>query len=106
MSDTYINELNSTDYQVGRIVDELERLDALASTVIIITADHGGHDLGHGTTLPEDMHIPWIVYGAGVRPGTLLHDVEGIDTAATVLWLLGLPLPDSTASHPITEAFE
>jgi predicted AlkP superfamily pyrophosphatase or phosphodiesterase len=105
MSDTYINELHSTDYQVGRIVAELERLDALDNTLIIITADHGGHDLTHGTTMPEDMHIPWIIFGAGVQPGTLLHGIYGADSAATALWALGLPLPDSAASRPVVEAF-
>jgi arylsulfatase A-like enzyme len=105
MSEIYINELNSTDFQVGRIVDELERLDILDQTLIIITADHGGHDTTHGTTMPEDMHIPWIIFGAGVRSGTLLHGITNADAAATALWALGLPIPDSDASRPVVEAF-
>jgi predicted AlkP superfamily pyrophosphatase or phosphodiesterase len=105
MSETYLNELYSTDFQVGRIVDALEALNLLDTTLIMITADHGGHDTGHGTTMPEDMHIPWIVFGAGVRSGTILHDIYNADTAATALWALGLPLPDSEASRPVVEAF-
>lgn len=105
MSETYLNELYSTNYQVGRIMDALERLDILDQTLIIITADHGGHDTGHGTTLPEDMHIPWIIVGAGVQPGTRLHGITNADAAATALWALGLPVPDSSASRPVVEAF-
>ena len=110
MSETYIKELNSTDFQVGRIVEALENLNLLDQTLIIITADHGGHDFGHGTTLPEDATIPWIIYGVGVEPGTELNGIINADTAATVLWALGLPLPvgsaeQSTASRPIIEAF-
>ena len=105
MSETYINELNSTDFQVGRILDELANLNLLETTLVIITADHGGHDTGHGTTLPEDMTIPWIAYGAGITPGTELSGITIADTTATVLWALGLPVPESDASRPITEAF-
>jgi predicted AlkP superfamily pyrophosphatase or phosphodiesterase len=105
MSDTYISELHSTDFQVGRIIDELANLNLLDTTLVIITADHGGHDTGHGTTLPEDMTIPWIAYGAGIEPGTELSGITNADTAATVLWALGLPLPESDASRPVTEAF-
>jgi arylsulfatase A-like enzyme len=105
MSDTYVNELRNTDAQVGRIVDELDTLDILDKTLIVITADHGGHDFGHGSTMPEDMHIPWIIFGAGVQPGTILHGIRNADAAPTVLWALGLPLPDTDYSRPVTEAF-
>ncbi len=106
MSDLYINELHSTDFQVGRIIDTLDELNLSATTLVIITADHGGHDTGHGTTLAVDMTIPWIAYGAGIKAGTVLEGISVADTAPTVLWALGLPLPDTAASRPLTEAFE
>lgn len=105
MSDTYLNELPNTDFQVGRIIDHLDEMNLMDETLVIITADHGGHDKGHGSTMPEDVHIPWIAYGAGIIPGTQLSGISVADTAATVLWALGLPLPESDASRPISEAF-
>ena len=56
---------------------------------VILTADHGGHGKSHGTTDPRDMTIPWIVWGAGVHSGDALSGIHTMDTAATVLWLLG-----------------
>ena len=35
--------------------------------LILITADHGGHDRTHGLEIPEDMTIPLIACGKGAR---------------------------------------
>jgi predicted AlkP superfamily pyrophosphatase or phosphodiesterase len=106
MSDTYLNELHNTDFQVGRILEKLDELGLSGETLIILTADHGGHDFGHGSDSPEDQHIPWIIAGPGVLPGTALDDVRVMDTAPTVLWALGLPLPDNLSGLPIYAAFD
>lgn len=105
MSDTYINELNSTDYQVGRILEKLDELGLTGETLVIVTADHGGHDLEHGSDRPEDIHIPWIIAGPGVSAGTELNNVSVMDTAPTVLWALGLPIAADLSGQPIYEAF-
>jgi arylsulfatase A-like enzyme len=74
--------------------------------VIILSADHGGHDKTHGSTSLEDMHIPWIVWGKGVRKDyTITKRVSTCDTAATALWLLGIPLPEDLDGKPVTSAF-
>jgi predicted AlkP superfamily pyrophosphatase or phosphodiesterase len=102
MSDTYLYELGNTDYQIGRLLAALDD-----ETLVIVTADHGGHDMQHGADIPEDMTIPWIIAGPGVIPGTDLQGIEVniTDTAATVLWALGIPLPDNLTGHPVLEAF-
>lgn len=105
MSDTYLYELSNTDYQIGRLLDALDERDLTDHTLIIITADHGGHDRLHGLNIPEDMRIPWLIAGPGVRSGAQLDDVTVTDTAHTILWALGLPLPDSDAGRPVIEAF-
>ena len=106
MSETYLFELRNTDSQVGRVLDAVEALDLTDETLIILTADHGGHDKTHGSALPEDMRIPWMVAGPGVLPGqTLEIDVHTSATAATVLWTLGLTAPESTVARPVFEAF-
>jgi predicted AlkP superfamily pyrophosphatase or phosphodiesterase len=106
MSETYINELHSTDYQIGRIVEKLDELDLTDETLMILTADHGGHDFEHGSDRPEDQNIPWIMAGPGVLPGTVLDGVSVMDTAPTVLWALGLPLPEDISGVPVYEAFD
>jgi predicted AlkP superfamily pyrophosphatase or phosphodiesterase len=74
-------------------------------SVFILTADHGGHGYGHGTTDPEDMHIPWVAWGKGVKPGVLKRRIDIHDTAATALWLLGVRVPHSMDGRPVKEAF-
>ncbi|MCI8387177.1 MAG: hypothetical protein HFE63_01770 [Clostridiales bacterium] len=55
--------------------------------VTIITADHGGHDRGHGSDMPEDMTIPIIINGADIAPGEL-GEANIIDIAPTIAKLL------------------
>lgn len=84
----------------------LERHGA-TNAVFILTADHGGNGLSHGVDRPEDMTIPWIVWGAGVKRGhALVTPVTLPDTAATIAWLLGLSLPTNTIGKPVREAFQ
>jgi arylsulfatase A-like enzyme len=106
MSATYIYELRNTDAQVGRILDYLAQHNLADSTLIIISADHGGHSLMHGENIPEDMTIPWIIAGPDIQSGLeLTQSVSTMDTAATVLWALGIPLPEGTVGVPVWEAF-
>ena len=94
MSESYINELYSTDYQLGRLLNALEERDILESTLLIITADHGGHDQEHGSNIPEDMLIPMIITGFGVE-AVELEDSRITQVAATVLSALDVPVPET-----------
>jgi len=46
-----------------------------------------------------------IVAGATVLAGNLGTDVNILDIPATVLWLLGAPIPESYEGRPLREAF-
>jgi predicted AlkP superfamily pyrophosphatase or phosphodiesterase len=74
--------------------------------VVIVTADHGGHGRDHGTSAPEDVNIPWIVWGAGVEPGRIAAQIHTFDTAATTLWILGVPVPERWKGSPVATAFQ
>ena len=99
--------LNVTDEALGEVVQAIKDAGIADSSVIIISADHGGHDKTHGENIPDDMLIPWVVWGKGVRKQfTLTQPVTTYDTAATALWLLGVPLPAQFDGKPVTSAFE
>jgi len=83
----------------------LEQAGLRGTTLIIVTSDHGGHGTTHGSSLPEDMTIPWIAAGPGIQPGRLTTAVNTTDTAATVAWALRLPIPPEWDGLPILEAF-
>jgi arylsulfatase A-like enzyme len=93
------------DESLGRILSELEARNLRNETLVIITADHGGHDTTHGTHMPEDMTIPWFAAGPGIRPGPLTTTVHTMDTAATAAFALGLELPTEWDGVPVYEAF-
>lgn len=88
----------------------------LTNSVIILTADHGSHDFKdkggitrgtHGSAETADVIIPWIAWGAGVKKHfTITAPVVQYDTAATALWLLNVPLPESFWGRPVTSAFQ
>ena len=98
--------LKVSDQALGQIVRVLKAAGILETSVVIITADHGGHDKTHGLNIPDDMNIPWIAWGKGVKPGfTITQPVTTYDTAATALWLLGVPLPAEFDGKPVLQAF-
>ncbi len=74
--------------------------------VLILTADHGGERSSHGSESDADSRIPWIVWGDSVRRGhTVEQPVRTFDTAATALWLLGIPVPADWDGEPVKAAF-
>ena len=87
------------------ILNALEGAGMRDDTLIIITADHGGHNTTHGSRRLEDMTIPWIIAGPGVKHMVLSTDINTTDTAATVAWALGLPIQPDWDGRPVLEAF-
>ncbi len=93
------------DEAIGELHKALDERGMRDQTLLIITADHGGHEKTHGSSMPEDMTIPWIASGPGIVPGKLLTQVHTMDTAATAAHALGLPIPEEWDGVPIDEAF-
>ena len=95
------------DQALGQIVTALTQAGIADDSVIIVTADHGGHEKNHSENIPDDMNIPWIAWGKGVRKAhAITSAVTTYDSAATALWLLDVPVPASFDGKPVTEAFE
>lgn len=99
--------LKSADQALLQVWQAIKDAGLAESSVILISADHGGHDKTHGLNIPDDMLIPWIAWGKGVKKNfTITDKVTTYDTAATALWLLGLPIPAEFDGKPVTSAFE
>ena len=106
-----LSQISHTDEQIGLLLGALERAGMRGSTVVLVSADHGGAGRSHGANDLRSRYIPWIVAGPGVRPGYDLTQAGGLqvtteDTCATVCWLLGLPPQPHFDGHPVTAAFE
>jgi arylsulfatase A-like enzyme len=105
MSRQQLRAYANDDESFGYILETLKDLGLYQSTLIIVTADHGGHDTTHGTNMMEDMTIPWIASGFGVENRQLTTQVHTTDTAATIAFALGLPIPPEWDGVPVYEAF-
>ena len=94
----YAGEILFTDEQVGRLLDELERLGRNDNTIVIVTADHGEafleHGvLGHTVDLHDEMtHVPLLRRWPREIEANRVIPEQGslVDLAPTLLDLLGL----------------
>lgn len=106
MSPAYLAAVARMDHALGSLRRELE--SSREDTLLIALADHGGggrvathHDSAH----PLDCTIPIFLEGAGVFAQQLDEGLSILDVPATVLWALGLPIPERYAGTPIRDAF-
>lgn len=100
----------NADRCVGRLLAAIARRGLADSTVIIVSADHGGSNHRHGGLDERSQAIPWIAAGPGIRQGLDLtsitdDDVHTEDTFATACTVLGLPLPADVDGRPVRAAF-
>jgi arylsulfatase A-like enzyme len=83
-----------SDRCLGKLLQALEDAGLADTTLVIVTADHGGHNRTHSgaKTIDVDRHIPWIARGPGVPVNAWIEaTVDTVDTAATALAALKLP---------------
>jgi predicted AlkP superfamily pyrophosphatase or phosphodiesterase len=102
------------DTGIGKIMQTLETENLIDSTVVIVSADHGGAVKTHGGVAegkpiddPRSRSIPWICVGPGVRAGYDLTlepklTVNTVDTFATACWLLAIP-PGDVDGRPVKQ---
>jgi len=105
LSGEQLSVLFRADQALEQLVAELNTRGLMSETLFIITADHGGHATTHGSSLYEDMTIPWIAFGAGIQPAALNSPITTIDTASTAAFALGLTIPAEWDGVPVYEAF-
>jgi predicted AlkP superfamily pyrophosphatase or phosphodiesterase len=101
MSADYLAKVKTADAAIGRLIEALPD-----ETTVILSADHGGHGLVHGTTATTDTTIPWIIAGPTIKAGVVLTSkVSTMDTAATVVRVLSLNAPGDAQGTVVSEAF-
>ncbi len=98
----------TSDAALAQVLSAIDIAGISGSSTVILTADHGGVNKGHNEPLAANTTIPWIAWGKGVKKQHAIQKktVMTYDTAATVLWLLDIPLPAHFDGEPVTEAFE
>ena len=88
-----------TDAQIGRILDELERLDLAKNTIIVLWGDHGWNLGEHGlwckhATFETSLHSPLLVSSPEYQGGQVSNALtEFVDIYPTLCELAGLDVP-------------
>jgi len=98
-----------SDAQVGRVLDELERLGLSENTIVVLWGDHGFSLGEHGLWVkhsPFELanRIPLIVRAPGAGSGVAQSLVESIDIYPTLVELAGLPAPDHLQGESLARA--
>ena len=63
-------------------------------THIFFITDHGGINKGHGGVSPQEMIVPWVVKGPGIKQGFTITEANNtVNTASTVVRLFGAKQP-------------
>jgi len=108
----YRNALHYSDHIIGSLVQELRYRGLLERTLLVIFGDHGeafgehAGNFGHSIFIyEENIRVPYLVVAPGLirAPIRLGRVVSLVDTAPTVLDLLGLARPASFQGRSILE---
>lgn len=97
----YFASVSYTDAQIGRLLDELDRLELTENTIIVLWGDHGWKLGEHNgwckqTTYEIDTRVPLIFSGYGVdaKGKTSAALTEFVDIYPTLCELARFPVPE------------
>jgi len=109
----YYAAVSYSDAQVGKVLDELDRLGLSANTIVILWGDHGWklgeHDAwAKHSNCENDANAPLILSVPGMKNAGAHTDalVEFVDIYPTLSELAGLPLPahlEGTSFKPLLD---
>jgi arylsulfatase A-like enzyme len=92
----YDAEIEYWDTEFGRLWSELQAAGAAANTVVVVTSDHGEafgehQNVFHGNLYQENIRIPMVLRGPGIKAGRMAADAQSIDLPPTLAEMLKLP---------------
>ena len=103
----YYAKLKELDGYVGRIVDAIKEAGIYDNSIIIVTADHGGINKGHGGKTMQEMETPFIIAGKNVKKGGIFDEsMMQFDCASTVAFIFGLKQPQVWIGRPMIQLFK
>lgn len=84
------------DAQLGKVLDELKKLDLEKNTIVVLWGDHGWHLGDHGmwckhTNYEQAARIPLLIAAPGAPSTRSMAFVETVDLYPTIAELAGIP---------------
>jgi predicted AlkP superfamily pyrophosphatase or phosphodiesterase len=99
----YFQAVQVADDLLGRLLKALDESGLRPETIVLVTADHGGHAKTHGAMIQQDIEIPWIASGPGVpKDREIRRPVSTTQTTPTIAHWLGLAPSDCWLAVPVT----
>jgi len=106
-SPEYFQAVAQIDGLIGQVLQAISDAGIREHTVVLMTADHGGKGKSHGGPTMEELEIPWIISGPGIRRG---HEIKApmntYDTAPTIARIFKIKPPAGWIGQPVLEAFK
>jgi arylsulfatase A-like enzyme len=93
---SYYGAVSMVDYEIGRVLDELERCGQTNNTIVIFAADHGAQLLEHGLMdknvfFESSVHTPFLMrYPGRIHAEKLDELVQCVDVVPTILDFCGV----------------
>jgi arylsulfatase A-like enzyme len=109
MIQAYWASTSWVDWNVGRVIAELDKLGLRDNTVIVFWGDHGYHlgEMGkwakHGSLFEVGTRVPLIVVAPGAKANgqAVAPPVQSMDLYPTLCELCGLKAPDALQGHSL-----
>ena len=89
MTETYFQRISTALDNIRRVIEACGE-----EYTVIITADHGGHDRGHGTDMPEDTTIPMFYCGKDFEAGKRFEGGSILDIIPTIAKVMDIEPAD------------
>ncbi len=106
-TETYYKAISKADSLIGSIINATKKAGIYEKTIFIVSSDHGGIGYGHGGETLDEVEIPFIISGPGIKKGYNIRQATYIfDIASTVAFLMDLQTPQAWIGRPIAGAFE
>lgn len=96
----YYASVSFIDAQIGKVLDELDRLGLRDNTLIVLWGDHGWHLGDHGmfckhTNYEQATRSPLLISYPGIKSGTISTPTEFVDVFPTICNLSGIAIPNN-----------
>lgn len=103
----YYAKLKELDGYIGQIIGALKTAGIYDDTVIILTADHGGINEGHGGKTMKEMETPFIIAGKNIKSsGVFEESMMQFDCTSTIAAIFGLQQPQVWIGRPMIQVFK
>ena len=87
--EAFWNSLLYADWALGQLIEAAKRDGYFDNTLFVLTADHADEFVEQAQTIPNLYHIPLLIVGPGVSPGTDERLGSQFDILPTLIDLCG-----------------